>query len=446
MLGLECQLTYQTVKESQIPTIYFHDEIDNLEELIKHANTFANLYNVENEEILPYWIEEYVVKIQNFLLQENEHKIAFLGKYAFMEILRPVHKIIQDFYINKIQTIQANNYLNSIFEVLYLHLPYDLDICNVDLTIGAIQYLENILLAVRIYRDLLDKEILSESTLELNLDNLILLSKSNKKNSTIYLNNGIGGAYVLKFVHVNRTLVNIASEAFYQIYAKNIGIRTPKVLGINLSSNLIVMEYIPTAITIEEYITDILSKRSIGEILEWMIAFFEQYSNIIKKLRLAGFHYDIKLGNLLICKETNQLIMIDFGMRLHPDLQSFRGTDTYKPNYPSSRAYVTPRIFLEEHELAPLEDRELAFLLARSFEIIVSKVDLFEKLKDRTSIKYCTLIILLKNLFDRAKGYERLDQSFLNINLDDKNYGNSRADITVDEFVLSLKMILSYLQ
>lgn len=107
------------------------------------------------------------------------------------------------------------------------------------------------------------------------------------------------------------------------------GILTPKIFKDDLNERKIYMEYFDKAITVKEYINDVLEENKDLENLGKMIG------TVIGKMHANNIiHGDLTSSNMLLnpkseSKHDNDLVMIDFGLAHYQTSPEDKGVDLY---------------------------------------------------------------------------------------------------------------------
>ncbi|XP_057293082.1 EKC/KEOPS complex subunit TP53RK-like isoform X2 [Hydractinia symbiolongicarpus] len=144
-------------------------------------------------------------------------------------------------------------------------------------------------------------------------------------------------------------------EARAMLKCRKVGIRTPLIYFVDLSSHEIYMEEIEDSVTLRDEIDSLLQKNTV-EGKNLLIEIITTVGRLIAKLHSVDIiHGDLTTSNILLQKkETNLLTLIDFGLSVTSVFNEDKGVDLY----------VLERAFLSTHP----DTEELFQMLLESYQ------------------------------------------------------------------------------
>ncbi|RWW82341.1 hypothetical protein BHE74_00009201 [Ensete ventricosum] len=108
--------------------------------------------------------------------------------------------------------------------------------------------------------------------------------------------------------------------------ARRLGVPTPALYGVDLLLHTLTFEFVD-GLSVKEILLD-FGSNGINE--ERLVDIATQIGNAVGKLHDGGLiHGDLTTSNMLIKRDTNQLVLIDFGLSFTSTLPEDKAVDLY---------------------------------------------------------------------------------------------------------------------
>lgn len=122
------------------------------------------------------------------------------------------------------------------------------------------------------------------------------------------------------------TLKRLNAEARCMTKARRLGVPTPALYGVDLLLHTLTFEYVD-GLSVKEILLDFGSNGINEERLDDMAT---QIGNAVGKLHDGGLiHGDLTTSNIIIKRDNNQLVLIDFGLSFTSTLPEDKAVDLY---------------------------------------------------------------------------------------------------------------------
>ncbi|XP_009787951.1 uncharacterized protein [Nicotiana sylvestris] len=178
------------------------------------------------------------------------------------------------------------------------------------------------------------EEIIMETDSEVKESSLILIKQGAE--ARVFETSFVGKRCIVKerfskkyrhpILDTKLTLKRLNAEARCMSKARKLGVLTPLLYVVDAISHSLTFEYVEGA-----SVKDVLLDFGLhGIVEERMNDIAIQIGRAISKLHDGGLvHGDLTTSNMLICKDTNRLVLIDFGLSFTSTLPEDKAVDLY---------------------------------------------------------------------------------------------------------------------